>query len=167
MKTVYLVGTRHDYHRVGNPGSDQFRAFVATACEERAIRAIGEEESLDSLSGSGATTSVCKQVAASLHIEHRYCDPSIAEQRALGIPNPGKVGSGAFTLVCDYYETDPEVREADALRERTWLDRIVALDLWPTLFVCGANHTASFQRLLETKHITVHVLSPRCGWRPN
>src|SRR5437870_11852749 len=103
MKTVYLVGTRHDYHRAGNPGSEQFRAFVAAACQERTIRAIGEEESLDSLSGSGATTSVCKQVADSLNIEHRYCDPSIAEQRALGIANPGKIGVGAFSPVCDYY----------------------------------------------------------------
>ena len=167
MKTVYLVGTRHDYQRVGNPGSEQFRAFIAGACQERKIRAVGEEESFESLSRSGATTSVSKQVADSLHIEHRYCDPSIEEQRALGIPHPGKVGLAAFSPVCDYYEEDPEVREADAIRERTWLEQIVALNLWPALFVCGANHTASFVTLLQTRDITVHVLSPKCGWRPN
>lgn len=167
MKTVYLIGTRHDYHRAGNPDSEQFRAFVVAACQERRISAICEEESLDSLSRSGATASVCKQVAEALHVKHCYCDPSIAEQRALGIANPGKLGAAAFSAVCDYYEEDPEVREADAIRESTWLERIIALNLWPALFVCGANHTASFQSLLQTRNIIVHVLSPKCGWRPN
>ena len=167
MKAVYLVGTRHDYQRAGNPGSEQLHAFVAATCEEQHIRAIGEEESLDSLSRSSAATSVCKQVADSLGIEHRYIDPSIEEQKALGIAHPGKMSLAAFSPACDYYEPDPEIREADAIRERRWLKQIVALNLWPTLFVCGAHHIGSFQSLLQTRDITVQVLSPKCGWRPS
>lgn len=167
MKTVYLVGTRHDYQRAGSPESEQCRAFIAIKCQEQQIRAIGEEMSPEALRKFAATTSVCKQVADSLRIEHRYCDPSSEEQRALEIANPGKVGLGAFSATCDYHEPDPEVREADAIRERRWLEQIVALNLWPTLFVCGAHHTSSFQSLLQTRRITAYTLSPKCGWAPN
>jgi hypothetical protein len=167
MKTVYLIGTRHDDQRAESSGSEQFRAFVAAMCEEQQIRAIGEEMSLEALKKFGAATSVCKEVADSLRIDHCYCDPSSEEQIALGIAHPGKVGFGAFSATCDYYEPDLEVREADTIRERRWLEQIVALNLWPTLFVCGAHHTASFQSLLRKGHITVHVLSPKCGWVPN
>lgn len=166
-KTVLLVGTRHDYQIPGNPGSDQFRAFVSAICQERKIRLLAEEMSPDALSRVGATMSVCKQVAGSLSIEHRYCDPSIEEQKALGIATPGKASPGAFSPSCDYYEPDPEVRQANAIRERRWLEDIIELDVWPALFVCGAHHTSSFQNLLQTRLITVHVLFPRCGWAPN
>jgi len=165
-KTVLLVGTRHDYQIPGNPGSDQFRVLVSAICQERNIRLLAEEMNLDALSQVGATISICKQVADSLAIEHRYCDPSIEEQKALGIANPGKVSAGAFSPTCDYYEPDPEVREANAIRERRWLEHVIELDLWPALFVCGAHHTESFQNLLQTRLITVHVLFPRCGWAP-
>ncbi len=166
-KRVLLVGTRHDYQIPGKPGSDQFRALLSATCPEWNIRLLAEEMSLDALSRFGATISVCKQVADSLIIQHRYCDPSIEEQKALGIANPEKASPGAFSPSCDYYEPDPEVRDANAIRERCWLEHIIELDLWPALFVCGAHHTASFQNLLRTRLVTVHVLFPRCGWAPN
>lgn len=166
-KTVLLVGTRHDYQIPGNPGSDQFKVLLSTICREHSIRLLAEEMSVDALSRLGATISVCKQVADSLSIKHRYCDHSIEEQKALGIANPGKVSPGAFSPSCDYYEPDPEVREANAIRRCRWLQHVIELDLWPTLFVCGAHHTASFRNLLQTRLVTVHVLFPTCGWAPN
>src|SRR6266478_1229739 len=85
-RTVLLVGTRHDYQRPGNPGSEAFRAFIAAACQERAIKVIAEEMSLDGL--LGAKQSVCNQVADTLRFTHRYCDPLIEEQKTLGIAHP-------------------------------------------------------------------------------
>lgn len=51
-RTVLLVGTRHDYQRLGNPGFEAFRAFVAATCRERDIQVIAEEMSLDGLFGA-------------------------------------------------------------------------------------------------------------------
>jgi len=167
MRTVFLIGTRHDYQRAGNPGSEQFRTVVTAACRERQVGLIAEEMSLEALGLFHATTSVCKQVADSEKKQHRYCDPSSEEQRSLGIANPGKAGLGAFSPSCDYHEPDPEVRAADAIRERRWLEHLMEVDLWPVLFVCGTHHTSSFQTLLQTRLVTVHVLFPRCGWAPN
>ncbi len=167
MKTVFLIGTRHDYQHSGNPGSEQFRIVVTAICNERQVRLIAEEMSIEALHRFHATTSVCKQVADSMSIQYRYCDPSSGEQRSLGIANPGKTGLGAFSPSCEYYEPDPEVREADAIRERRWLEHLMEVDLWSVLFVCGAHHTSSFQTLLQTRLVTVDVLFPRCGSAPN
>ncbi len=167
MKATFLIGTREDYKRPGNPGSDQFRGVVMAACQERQVRFLAEEMSLEALSLFGATTSVCKQVADAMGITHCYCDPSSDEQRSLGIANPGKVSPGAFFPSCDYHEPNPEVREADAIREHRWLEHLMEVDLWPVLFVCGAHHTSSFKALLERNLVTVHVLFPGCGWVPN
>ncbi len=158
-RTVLLVGTRHDYQRPGNPGSEAFRAFIAAACQERAIKVIAEEMSLDGL--LGAKQSVCNQVADTLRFTHRYCDPSIEEQKTLGIAHPGKTNPSAFSAVPDPHEVDPEVEAANEIRRHCWLQRIVELDSWPVLFVCGAHHVEPFRALLWANSIVVHVLCPR------
>jgi hypothetical protein len=77
---VLLIGTRHDYQRPGCQGAGQFRAQVEAACRKHGIRLLAEEMSLDALHLCGAHRSVCQEVADSLGIAHRYCDPSIEEQ---------------------------------------------------------------------------------------
>jgi hypothetical protein len=113
----------------------------------------------------GAEQSVCKQVGDSLCIAHRYCDPSIEEQKRLGIAHPGKSDPSAFSAVRDPREIDPEVSAADTIRERCWLEHILKLDSWPVLFVCGVPHIEPFRALLEANNIIVHVLCP--NWVPN
>jgi hypothetical protein len=51
LRTVVIIGTSHNYQCSGALGSAQFHAVVAATCRERAIRAIGEEMSLDALMG--------------------------------------------------------------------------------------------------------------------
>jgi len=158
-RTVLLVGTRHDYQRPGGPGSEAFRVFIATTCRERNILVIAEEISLDGL--LGAKQSICNQVAGTLCLTHCYCDPSIEEQKTLGIAHPGKTNSSAFSAVPNPHEVDPEVEGANEIRRRCWLQRIVELDSWPVLFVCGAHHVEPFRELLRVNSIVVHVLCPR------
>lgn len=164
-RLVFLVGTRHDYQRPGNPDSQEFHDFVAATAQEQEIRVIAEEMSLDALSLDGATESVCKAVADSLRIRHCYCDPSREEQKRLGIAHPGKSDPSAFSIIRDPREIDPEVSAADAIRERCWLEHILKLDSWPVLFVCGAHHVEPFRELLLANSIIAHVLCPR--WTPS
>lgn len=165
VKTVLLVGTRHDYQRPGSQGSEEFHALVAATCQEQDIKGIAEEMSLDALSLYGAKQSVCKQVADSFRIPHCYCDPSIEEQKKLGIDQPGKIGLSGFSAIRGPHEVDPEERASSAIRERCWLEHMLKLDSWPVLFVCGAHHTESFRVLLQANDIIVHVLVP--NWAPN
>jgi len=114
------------------------------------VKAIAEEMSSE---GLRAAQSVCKQVATSLSLSHRLCDPTSDEQRALGIAEPSKTHPPGGI--------DPEVAAADRIRESCWLQCVLELDTWPVLFVCGGDHPGSFRRLLETNGIVVEVLHER------
>lgn len=148
-KTVFLVGTDHQYQYPKNKHSDEFRKLVAATCKSHNVKAIAEEMSLDALSlhGGGATQSVGKQVADSFRIRHCYCDPSRKEQIKLGIAHPGK--------------KDPS---EDAIRERCWLKHLLEMDTWPVLFVCGRDHTKSFPALLRGNCIVMRLLFT--DWKP-
>ena len=164
-KTVLLIGTRHDYQRPGCQGSEQFRLQVEAACRKHSITLLAEEMSLDALHLYGAHRSVCQEVADFLGIAHRYCDPSIEEQKQLGIANPDKSDPSSFSPVRDPHGIDPEVAAADAIRERHWFQHIIEADSWPVLFVCGAHHVESFRALLQTSGIGSDVLFS--NWTPN
>lgn len=164
-RLVLLVGTRHDYQRPGNPGSNEFHALISAICGAHEITVIAEEISLDALSLYGATQSVCKQVADALDIGHCYCDLSREEQKRLGIAHPGKSDPSAFSPVRDDRKINPEVSAADAVRERRWLEHVLKLGSWPVLFVCGAHHIHSFRTLLQANRIIVHVLCT--NWAPD
>jgi hypothetical protein len=164
-KTVLLIGTRHDYQRSGCQGSEPFRVQIESACRQHSITLLIEEMGLDALRLYRAHHSVCQEVADSLGIAHRYCDPSIQEQNQLGIANPGKSDPFSFSPVRDPHHIDPEAAAADVIRERRWFQHIIEADAWPVLFVCGAHHVGSFRVLLQTSGIVSDGLSS--NWTPN
>jgi len=141
VRTVFLIGTNHFYQRPGSP--EEFRTLLEVTCEEHDIALLAEEMSLDGL--SGATASICKQVADVVGIPHVYGDPSREEQKKLGIAHPGRTG-------------DPV---ADARRQQYWLAQILQQNSWPVLFICGGAHTMSFRELLQAHDIVVRVLFER------
>ena len=49
-------------------------------------------------------------------------------------------------------------------REQYWLDRILELDCWPVLFICGANHVESFGSKLRASGLSAKVLIS--DWSP-
>ncbi len=166
---MFLLGTSHEYQLLpeGPPGREpeQFRLLVDATCRRECIKAIGEEASRDFLARKGVSGSVCKHVADSLGIAHRYCDPSTMERKALGIVDEEDIRMSGFFGNWDQQRTDATVRASHAIRERRWLDQILELDSWPLLFICGANHTEPFRALLEANGLAVRVLYT--NWTPN
>jgi hypothetical protein len=159
-KVVLLIGTRHDYQWPGRPGSEQFRTQVEADCRKHGVTLLAEEMSRDALHKAGVHSSVCQEVADSLGIAHQYSDPSIEEQKQLGIANPGKSYPSAFSPVRDPRDIDPEIAAANEIREQCWFQRIIEAESWPVLFVCGAHHVESFRALLEANGIVSHILYP-------
>jgi hypothetical protein len=49
-------------------------------------------------------------------------------------------------------------------RERIWADTILALDLWPVLFVCGSKHVDRFSAGLREAGVQVVIESE--DWMP-
>lgn len=125
MKAVLLIGTCHDHQCPSNPGSEEFRSLIAATCQDQDIKAIGEEMSLDALNLHGAKQSICEQVAHSFRIQHRYCDPSIEEQKKLGIDQPDNIRMSGFFAGCDQSKIEATVNASLAARRGYWLEQLL------------------------------------------
>lgn len=170
LRTVLLIGTNHEYQYqrplAASSGPEQFRAMVAATCQWEGVKAIAEEWSFDADELKGVRQSVCKDIAESLGIAHRYCDPPVKERKALGILiDEADTQLAGFFSGRDPKEVEAEVRDSHARRLRYWLQQLLDLDRWPLLLVCGANHTEPFSALLQENGIVVHVLFT--NWAPN
>jgi hypothetical protein len=169
VRGVWVIGTSHDYQLLRR-GSDQlgvaqFRALLTTVATDHGVRAIAEEMSLEGLALHKADDSVCKQVARTLGIPHRFCDPSSQERKALGIAEDDDIRMSGFFAGRDQQAIECYVRASYSLRERSWLGQLIELDAWPLLFVCGAYHAESFCARLQAEAIDVRLLFT--NWSPN
>ena len=164
-RTVWIIGTGHEYQKVRSdvhdPGSEQFRAMVATTAAAKGVRALAEEMSPEALR---ADDSVCRQVAKSLQIAHRYCDPSSGERTALGIVADDDIRWAGFYANRDQQDIENDVQAAWAIRENRWLEHLLDLGAWPVLFVCGADHAESFRDGLRAHGIEANLLISK--WVP-
>ena len=62
-------------------------------------------------------------------------------------------------------EIATRVSEGYVKRERYWLEQLRRLNVWPVLLICGANHVASFCKLLKQQSIAAHVAAE--DWTSN
>jgi hypothetical protein len=158
MKLVLLIGTSHDYQRVRggtrDTGPEQLRAVIAGVAVQHGVRAIAEEMSPEALVAYKATDSVGRQVAAVLGIAHRLCDPESTERQALGYREDDDIRMAGFFAGRDHDAIEAVVRASYAIRERRWLEHLLELDLWPVLFICGANHVESFEEIVHEHAIS-------------
>jgi hypothetical protein len=138
-RAVYLIGVDHRFQRVGSLGlppevTVEFAFTLKKMVREHHVRGIAEEMSIDGLGmHRAAGGSLPFLVARELGLPHRYCDPSRATQRELGI-------------------------QSDMQRERYWLDQLNSFAAYPCLFILGATHTTSFSSLLGASGFTATVL---------
>lgn len=175
MQTVVLVGTDHNFQRpVEGPyslGIAQFRAKIQELCAENQLEGIAEEMSVSALEEHNVTESVAQQVCASLGLRHQYSDPaSYAERYALGIhkDNDIRVEHVFSDWTQEQIEADVLTRgrvPSDRIRENYWLRKVLEFDVWPLLFICGANHFTSFSTLLRTSGIS--VVEAYADWEPS
>jgi hypothetical protein len=61
-------------------------------------------------------------------------------------------------------QIEAAVRASHQKRETFWLRQLLALDVWPALFVCGANHVRHFAELLEEHGINASIAE--LDWEP-
>lgn len=173
MQTVYLVGTAHKFQRpVNGPHADgiaQFRIMIQAQCLQHDLAAIAEEMNWHALQKWNVTESVAQQVCALLGLRHQLSDPSPEERYKLGILQDNYIRAEHMIdeWTQEQIEADVLARgrvPSDRIREQFWLRKIQELDLWPLLFICGANHFTAFTALLRAGHIEVVEVRP--DWEP-
>ncbi len=163
MKTVVLFGTSHTYQIPGDAES-QFQAAIEKVCSNQNIRSIAEEFSAEELTNRNVDASISEQLAKRIGIPHRYCDLNNKERLARGVQHENIIRSDGWMKNWDEDRIDHEVRASHLIREKCWLEQILAMDCWPTLFICGANHVRPFKELLHAHGITVQII--KYDWVP-
>ena len=179
-KRVILIGTSHAYQfgdgavfgdtTCSSEDAKQFRQYLTDVHNLHRIRAFAEEMSLDALAEMELTASLPKIVADKLSVCHRYCDPTHQEKVQLGIRQDNDIRSDHMVdgWTKEQIEADVLARgslPSDRIREQFWLRSIQGLDVWPLLFICGANHFTSFAALLRVGHID--IVEEHRDWKPS
>jgi hypothetical protein len=166
---VVLIGTVHEYQLAGCKTSttdlSEFADFLRRTCTKCGVVAVLEELSLDALRMAGSLESVPAAIARDLHLSHCYCDPGTSERKSLGIADDQQIEIAAWSQNWPARKKRRQIDEAHGARERYWLEHMRRLNLWPAIFICGADHVQSFKRLLVGDGIDATVA--RRDWRPS
>ncbi len=137
---IHIIGTDHRIAQFwsdlirqgGDPDTcaaivGRFESYLRDAAASLNATAIAEENSKPLVDQKDGGSSVAEKIAQGLGLPHKYCDPN------------------------------PEEPRED--REPIWMDRIRRF--FPKepsiIFVCGADHSLSFQSLLERSGLDARV----------
>lgn len=146
IRAVHLVGVNHRYQlgpHSANPmftdlpsaPFEEFGAFLRSALISNGIRGIAEEMSRAALKKHFRSgESVPFRLATVVDLPHRYCDPDPETQKALNITSNSK-------------------------REKYWIRELITFDTFPVLFILGASHIDSFDRLLSDSGFQSQIIA--------
>jgi hypothetical protein len=125
---------------------------------------IAEEDSEEALADH-QTASIAKEIALQEKIEHRFCDPTQDERRAIGYRDRGSLAldismSESADLSGDEINLKAqaiEIARYFPIREQFWLERIAGFRDGSVIFICGDGHIESFGRLLDCNGVPYRV----------
>lgn len=127
----------------------RFRELLERTCKKYRIKLIAEEMCEDILSAYGTTETNGRQVATGKGIPHHYIDLSATERSQFGIDRPSLQQTGQLAKL-SLPQFAALQRFTGELRECIWLTRILKINRWPTLFVCGADHGPRVEHLFNS-----------------
>ena len=157
---VIIIGTGHPLQAGHDDYSpSQLKAFADLLERTRKkyrVKFIAEEMSIDALADFGVTTTVAKTFADRKRLRHRYVDLTREERTAFKVDRYGlhQVGQTARLSAPQFAALEKTV---DELRECVWLVRVLEINTWPVLFICGANHAPRVQYLFNTVGKFAHI----------
>jgi hypothetical protein len=155
---LYVLGTSHDLQC----GSDKcspaqiaaFQAELRRIFEVHTIRCVAEEMDAEGLRQYDVTSTIAQTLASSLEIQHHYVDLTNEQRRLFSLDQSTLVM--AFNGRQKFHQGFD--RTLDEVRERCWVARILAKQQWPTLLICGAEHSQNVAKLWRRFGLKVIVL---------
>lgn len=174
MRTVILVGTAHKFQiaAAGDLASaaGEFLKFLHDLCSEHKVRAVAEEMNSHALQEKGATESVAQRLCAELRLLHHFSDPCPQERYALSIRQDNDIRAEHLFdgWTQEQIEADVLARgsaTSDRICERFWWQKLQEINVWPLVFICGADHFAPLATLL--REAGVNVVEPDRDWDPH
>lgn len=162
LSQVYVFGTSHEYQRpdskVPTSSIHKFEEALKAICATQKIALIAEENNLEAQTERKLGDSLPCKLAQLISLHHLYCDPDRKTRTALGIRQENDIR--ASHLFDDVTEEDiqAELMESHKIRERYWLAELRKQNLWPALFICGANHVQSLVDEASLAGLAVEVV---------
>lgn len=115
--------------------------------------------SLEALQGyPNVKMTICQITAEKLNILHRYCDPDSCQRETLGITSEQEVSLDGFFNNRSPQSIETRRSTEFEIREKYRQDRLLDMNTWPVLFVCGANHVESFAKILDDQTIAYEII---------
>lgn len=137
-----------------------FKVELHRACAEHGIKRIAEEMSKAGLAHLQVECTVGYRVAEMMGIKHQHVDLEPEERSAHSLDDGTMLkvvcgggfpdGGGAFRCAFNALW--------HAVRERSWIGRLLGGEEWPALFVCGADHVDSVEKLWRSLDLPVTVV---------
>lgn len=155
---LYVLGTSHDL-QCGSAKClptqiSAFRGELRKIIETHHIRCVAEEMDAEGLCQYNVDSTTAQPLALSLHIQHHNGDLTSEQRRLFSLDqfalanafNRGRKFNQGFNRILS------------EVRERCWVARILAKKQWPTLLICGANHSQNIAKLWRRFGLKVVIL---------
>lgn len=159
---MILIGTAHTFQRPQTgpivPAIEEFRCFIRNLCVQNGVRALAEEMNRQALQEHGVQESIAQQLSRELGLIHQFSDPATKERSMLGIRSENDIRIEGWIKRWSQKEIDKAVIQnanSDRVREGYWFLKLLEIDTWPILFICGADHFSPFSSLLRKADVTV------------
>jgi hypothetical protein len=167
IKSVFVLGTDHRYQTrdaiFAEAQHGAFEQYVTQACRAYGIRAIAEENNTQALAEQSVEESVPQRIAYTLGLTHQHCDPDRAMRAQLGILQENDIRAQAFFKRWSEAIVQEKLVASHRMRERYWLQQLNALNVWPVLFVCGADHSMSLLSILPEHDLQAELIASDWG----
>lgn len=141
--SVIIIGTNHLIQtgdaRYTPKQHAEFSSILRKTIRKYRIKLIAEEMSEDALADYGVTETLAKGIANSKEISHAYIDLAAPERSSLRIDRLNLHQMAQRSRLTPAQWCTLEILAGQA-RETIWLMRILQMNKWPVLLICGANH---------------------------
>jgi hypothetical protein len=182
-EVIHIIGTAHslqvwtDAKRNGESldarreAVEAFESYLADVAGSWKADMIAEEASDEWVAAHGhGASSVAKDVATKLGIQHLFCDPDTGQRRAIGLKVGEELRAHGMTVSKETGREwadvhDAEIKKQFSTREAVWLERLEGCgpNSRSIIFVCGADHVDTFKAALDAKKLIAGI---RCrDWR--
>ena len=170
-RRVFVLGTDHRFQRRSNEFTElqhrQFALYVLTTAKDSGIAALAEENNLQALEEACIAESTVQAIARKIGLKHRHCDPDRRTRYELGICQENDIRVSIFPNELPEADIQQKVQESMRARERYWLSQILELNMWPVLFICGADHSLPFLDLLREEDLDAVLVAKDWDTQPS
>jgi hypothetical protein len=155
---IIIFGTDHNLQcgmtdKFSPAEIEKYKSLIMEACDTHKIKLIAEEMHQAGLTRRNIANTIAFNLCQEHNIEHMHVDLTDDERKPLKIDEHSILD---FTLhsfpgiKIHAVINDKIIKNISfPIRERCWFARILSINIWPTLFICGENHVENMRVLIR------------------